>query len=227
MKNRKFELHRRKMKEYLRNNPVKLDKKGGIKIYHVYGEYAHEKAWWDDVGFIRNNYKVTVWFVHPRMKYHDEVTSGAWDLVPEPEELKGKRILDDWFNKSTANYKKVGKSRKKIVTYEVTRNTSEREELRKKWYDDLKKKEEELLVSSDFTVKPSMVVTSLPWCKGVELCVPIEVVDEVGLHQLKDLVTKVMNGETTIEKEFPGYVYGRDNWNEENVKPNPIHSVNL
>ncbi|NOS96906.1 MAG: hypothetical protein HOP25_00335 [Methylotenera sp.] len=46
----------------------------------------------------------------------------------------------------------------------------------------------------------------------VELCAPIEVRNEQDLIILANLVRKLLKRETTLEKEFPDYIYTKDNW---------------
>lgn len=213
MKNKKFEYNRRKMKETHRNNGMRLDTHRGIHAYHLYPEPLRDKAWWDDFSFIRNNYKVVVWFTHPRMIYHDKVTSAVFE---EALKIKPERdSFDKWFDKANANYKKVGKSRKKIVTYTCPESTKEQQE----WYARVKWEEEIALTTSAFSVKPSIKIECLDWCRGVSLCAPVEAVSEDGLRQLKTLVTRLLNGETTLEKEFPNYLYTSNDWIRENPEP--------
>ncbi len=224
MKNPLFEYRRRKMKENLRNNPWKNLNKDGLRVFHMYGgEYKKEITWWDDVGFVRNNYKVMVWWVHPRMDYRDKVETLAQEAVPYPD--TGTWLLKDWFSKKNANYKKVGKSRKKITSY----TASERENGANvsKWMDDLQAVEENLLIEGDVVSTPSFKVETLDWCRGVSICAPMEMHSEDDLKALVDLVKKLLNGETTMKAEFGEYKYTRENWVAENPSVSRIHGVNL
>lgn len=72
MKNQRLERLRRKMREYHRHHPWRLD--GGLFIPHAYpGAEAKKLSWWDDVGFILNGRRVIVWWRHPRCVYHDAI----------------------------------------------------------------------------------------------------------------------------------------------------------
>lgn len=185
---------------------LNVDDKYGIRIYHLYEGFEQPLAWWDDLAFRRNNYKVVVWFVHPRMEYKDRVEDIAHKDVPHPSES-----FSSLFPDKGKNYRKVGKSRKKLVSYTM----GDTGVSRRNWYDEFKKRTEELLVSSDVVIRPSIEVKTYDYCLGVSLCVPIEAVNEKGLVVLKDLTLKLLRGETTLEKEFPGYTYGASNWVEE------------
>ncbi len=221
MKNPLFELRRRQMKQYHRSHP--WDLKNGMSIYHMYGEeYAKPLTWWDDVGFIRNKYKVVVWWIHPRMDYRDKVENIAYEVCPYPDE--GINFCDGWFSKKNANYIKVGKSRKKVVSYT---SPGSRPSV-KEWLDQHQAAEEKILTEGDVVSKPSFKVETLSWCRGVSICAPIEVHGHDDLKALTDLVKRILNGETTIDAEFPGYNYTKENWNAEKIIPDistRIHSV--
>ncbi|WP_151704756.1 hypothetical protein [Nitrincola alkalilacustris] len=59
MKNSRLERLRRKMREYHRHHPWRLD--GGLFIPHEYPEAEVKPlSWWDDVGFILNGRRVIV-----------------------------------------------------------------------------------------------------------------------------------------------------------------------
>lgn len=47
---------------------------------------------------------------------------------------------------------------------------------------------------------------------GVSLVVPIEVLNEENVRALAALAKRLLKRETTVADEFPGYVYGREEW---------------
>lgn len=57
----------------------------------------------------------------------------------------------------------------------------------------------------------------LAWCRFVEVVAPVEVRNAAELAALADLVRRILKGETTLEREFPGYVYGKAQWAAEGL----------
>lgn len=53
---------------------------------------------------------------------------------------------------------------------------------------------------------------TLNWCVGVDICVPIEIRSPEEARALVSLARRLLKRETTLEREFPGYGYGRENW---------------
>lgn len=221
MKNPLFELRRRQLREYHKSHP--WDRLiNGMRIYHVYGgEYTKPLTWWDDVGFVRNKYKVMVWWIHPRMAYRDEVENLANDVCPYPDE--GVDFCGEWLSKKNANYVKVGKSRKKVISYSSP-GPRPRPSV-KEWLDQLQAAEEKILTEGDVVAKPSFKVETLGWCRGVSICAPMEVHSHDDLKTLTEMVKRILNGETTIASEFPGYVYTKENWNAEKIILDPFNKV--
>ncbi|MGB3835078.1 MAG: hypothetical protein WA928_00435 [Castellaniella sp.] len=64
----------------------------------------------------------------------------------------------------------------------------------------------------DFDVPASYLRERLSWSTSVHLIVPLEVRDEAELRVVADLGKRLLQGKTTIEREFPGYRYGREQW---------------
>lgn len=211
MKTRNFERNRKLQKQYGSKPNQKFDE--GIIVRHVYSDRdsSDTRSWWDDTGFNLNGVRVSIWWIHPRMAYTDAISEIAHTNVPIDYEDT------DLFSSSTKLYKKVGKSgkRKKICAYQM-KNTNDAQ--RHAWYERLTAEEERLKAESSTTVTPYMKVEALDWCRGVSLCVPIEVHGIPDLHKLCELVKKVLKGDTTIAKEFPGYKYTKDDWIAEELK---------
>ena len=111
MKIRKQERFAQRQRQYHQQHPWRLSK-DGLYIPHSYAETKPDSlSWWDDVGFILNDRRVIVWWRHPRYIYSAAIDEQSWEQAgPDPQ--------DDWlFEGATTNYKPVGKSRKKIVSY--------------------------------------------------------------------------------------------------------------
>ncbi|MDO9204135.1 hypothetical protein [Methylotenera sp.] len=175
----------------------------GLFIPHAYPKLLN-LSWWDDVGFILNGRRIMVWWMHPRMKYTDAINDLAWQEAGDPP-LHGA----DLFERSEKQWKKVGRSRKKVISY-VTRQTPDAQWA---YYDKLNSIEMRMQSEGiDSVISPSLSVEILPWCRGISLCAPIEVRDKKALSDLAALAKRLIKGETTLIKEFPKYQYGREDW---------------
>lgn len=180
----------------------------GIVVRHLYDE-PKTLSWWDDTGFNLNGRRVMIWWIHPRYKFNDAISDLAYENIPYVESD------EDLLCNSEKIFKYVGKSgkRKKVNGYSYTRPVTER----RKWYDTLKAEEERLKKVTDLVVTTHFKVDILDWCRGVHICVPMEIRGPADLHILCNLVKRVLKGETTLEKEFPGYMYTKDDWAKEIV----------
>lgn len=203
MKSRKQELFGRMQRQHHRNHPWRLSK-GGLYIPHSYAETKPDSlSWWDDVGFILNGRRVIVWWQHPRYIYSTAIESQSWDQAgPDPQ--------DDWlFDGATTNYKQVGKSRKKIVSYTSRQPSAEQDA----YYEHLcavrQRMESEGI---DLAVSLSWKRERLNWATGVSLVVPLEVRSEDELAQVAALARRLLLGQTTLQNEFPDYRYEKADW---------------
>lgn len=177
----------------------------GLYLPHSY-DPPRDLSWWDDIGFILNGRRIMVWWIHPRMSYADAIEERAWETaVIAPAEFS--TLLGH--ESSQKIWKKVGKSRKKIVGYQ----TLPQSEARREHYDKLFAAEKRLKAEGiDFEVRPSITVKAYSWGRGVELCVPVEVRNEQEARGLANLVRRVIKREASLEFEFPDYRYGRNEW---------------
>ncbi|MGZ8982324.1 MAG: hypothetical protein ACXW11_00040 [Methylotenera sp.] len=203
MKNPHIERLYRRMRQYHRHHQWRLD--NGLYIPHAYPDTNPEKmSWWDDVGFILNGRRIMVWWVHPRMKYADAINDLAWQEAGDPP-----LCVADIFGPSEKQWKKVGRSRKKVSSY-LTHQTPD---AMRAYYDKLSSIKMRMESEGiDLVVRPSISLEILPWCRGVNLCVPFKVRDEKELSKLAALAKRLIKGETTLAKEFPDYQYGREDW---------------
>lgn len=179
----------------------------GIVDRYKFDDAPNKLTWWHDTGFNLNGRRVMIWWTHPRCKFNDTISDLAYENVPYVESDV------DLIRESDPQYKYVGKSgkRKKISGFRCMSVPE-----RRKWYDTLKAEEERLKKVTDLVVTPSFTVDILDWCRGVHICVPMEIRGIADLHALCNLVKRVLKGETTLEKEFPGYTYTKDDWSKEN-----------
>ena len=111
MKTARFERLGRMQRQYHRQHPWRLSP-GGLFIPHSYAETKPDSlSWWDDVGFILNGRRVIVWWRHPRQVYATAIEERSWQEA-------GEDPGDNWlFDGATTNYRTLGRSRKKIVSY--------------------------------------------------------------------------------------------------------------
>lgn len=202
MKNPAQERFRIRMRQHHRNHPWRL--KGGLFVPHAYPEPLSELSWWDDAGFILNGRRVMVWWVHPRMKYEDQIGARAWQEAGDPPGGDS-----DLFGPREKQWKKVGRSRKKVVSY----RTMPPSEARQDYYAKLRAIKERMESEGiDFVVRPSISIQRLSWCIGVELCLPIEVRNRQDIQRLAELARRLVKREITLANEFPEYQYGRQDW---------------
>lgn len=208
MKNRHFEYMRRKMREYHRHHPWRLD--GGLFIHH---EYPHGKAnklsWWDDVGFILNGRRVIVNWLHPRRAYLDAIEQQAFDDVPAPSTPSTFEKFLSGQEPGTKHWRKLGRSRKKVVGERMPKTADE-------WvafYDAVNERQDELeRAGIDLDVVPSMRVGLCSTATTVDLVAPVEIRSEDEIRALAMLAKRLLKRETSVAAEWPGYSYGRDAW---------------
>lgn len=124
------------------------------------------------------------------------------------------------FDGAEKSYRKVGRSRKKIQGYTMTRRPGEQG-----WLDAVRAEEARLSAEAEFAVVPSIRVETLAWCRFVDIVAPVEVRSVAELRGLADLVRRILRGETTLEREFPGYVYGKAQWVGEGMAERPLSVV--
>lgn len=216
MKNRQFELRRRLARQYHQNKRGDQFEQG-ILVRHDYGEFdPNELSWWDDVQFILGGLRVAVAWQHPRHVYQGMIEDAAMKAVHHLHE----KIDGDLFEGAERSYKKVGRSRKKVQSYTMTRRPGEQE-----WLDAMRAEEARLSKEAEFSVVPSLWVEPLAWCRFVQIVAPVEVRSVAELRMLADLVRRILKGETTLEREFPGYVYGKAQWISEGLAERPLHFV--
>jgi len=216
MKNRQFELRRRLARQYHRNKHGDLFEQG-ILVRHDYGDVdPNSPSWWDDVMFILGRVRINVAWRHPRDVYRGMIEDAAMKAVEHLSE----KIEGDLFAGAEKSYKKLGRSRKKVLSYTTQSRPGAQE-----WFDALRVEEERLSATAEFTVAPSFKTELLDWCRFVSIVVPLEVRHAGELRALADLVRRILKGETTLELEFPGYIYGKAQWVADGLAGQPLYLV--
>ena len=117
--------------------------------------------------------------------------------------------MADYFAPSEKQWKKVGRSRKKVESYLCAPTPDSLQE----YYAKLSAIESRLESEGiDLVVRPSVSVKRLSWCTGVDLCIPVEVRSGEEVQALARLAKRLLKGETSLVSEFVGYEYGRAEW---------------
>ncbi len=196
MKNRHVEQLRRLARQRHRHAQEDYGP-GGIAVrYH----FQPGLSWWTDTAFVLNDYRVALSFLHPRMAYQWQVEELAQATVTHLYTHKG---LED----ATPIFRKIGRSRKKIQGY--ARNPRSAED---PWLNALKAEEARLFVEGNFVVTPYIRAEWTRYSRFVTLCAPVEVGNEETLIAMARLVRRLLKHETTLQAEFPGYAYTRNDW---------------
>lgn len=208
MKNSNQERMRRFRRQYHRSHPWRL----GASGHYIPHDYSQGRilSWWDDVGFVLNGRRVMVWWVHPRMKYQDAIEDAAWAEVGRPPK-SANHFLDD--AQCIKHYKRLGRSRKKIVSYQSPPTAPETSG----FYTRLGLAQDKIANEGiELEISPSLTIQALNWCTGVDICIPFEVLNESDAIALAETVRHIMkNGRSlaSIRDRIPsGYRYGRENW---------------
>ena len=157
-----------------------------------------------------NRRRVIVWWQHPRHVYANALDELAWQEA-------GESPHDDWITEgSTKNYRRVGASRKKVVSYTCRQSSA----AQSAYYDRLRTIRERLATEGvDCDITTSWKRERLAWATGVSLVAPLEVRNEVELTSVALLARRLVLGQTTLTAEFPEYRYGRADWLREQVPP--------
>ena len=203
MKIPRLEAMRRSQLEYHRAHPWRLSE-GGLFVPHSYEDTTPESlSSWDDVGFILNRRRVIVWWQHPRHVY----TEALWDEV---HKVVGDGPIDNWLTEGgTKNYRRVGRSRKKLVST-ILREPSP---ATRAYYDLLKVTYERLSTEGiEYNVSVSWKPKRLWWAKGVNIVAPLEVRNEKDVAELAGLGKRLIKGQLNLKSEFPDYSYTREDW---------------
>lgn len=199
MKKSRHERYRRLMRLFHRTHPWQLD--AGVYMPHTYLE-ARTLSWWDEVGFIVNRYRVVVWWEHLRTKYADELHRQACDQAGPCTELS-------MFTHEEKYWKRVGRSRKKVVGYRAQASSAEE----RSYFDAIAVKEDQLRLGGiEYSVRPSITVRRYSWGIGVELCTPQEVRNIEEARSLASMAKRLIKRQVTLDELFPDTSYDRENW---------------
>ncbi|MDO5651583.1 MAG: hypothetical protein Q4G13_05550 [Moraxella sp.] len=208
MKNKNFERKRQQAKRHAKKyNPANGFNEQGNHVIHSYEE-KRELGWWDDVDFMLGSQRIHVAWIHPRTHYEDLCSELAHKQKPYPY-----NTLKPLDKKPIYPTKGTKRQRKKAKFFEWTIP-----EERKNYFEELRKLENEILQSSDIVVRPYFKVEQLDWCRFVNVCLPIEVVDEATLNNMANIVRQLLARTTTLDELYPNYQYDKNDWIKEMIK---------
>ena len=216
MKNRQYELCRRRVRQYHRNARGDTFEQGILCRHDYHDVDPNGLSWWDDVMFILGGVRINVAWRHPRQVYQDMIEDAAMKATEHLHET----IEGEMFDGAEKTYKKLGRSRKKVVTYTAIRRPGEQA-----WFDALRAEEERIGVTAEFFVAPSCRIEMLDWCRYVEIVAPLEVRHAAELRALADLVRRILTGETILAHEFPEYIYGKPQCDADGLAGRPLYPI--
>ena len=145
---------------------------------------------------------------HPRYDYQGLIEKAALTAANGLYlQIEGGLFRDD-----EKQYAKVGRSRKKVLSYRWLLHPQERA-----WMDAVSAEEARLRRVAEFSVVPAFQVETLDWCRYVTLVAPLEVRTLEELRAMAALARRLVTRETTLDREFPGYTYTRTQWAAEGL----------
>jgi hypothetical protein len=203
MKQYHLEAMRRAQKHYHRANPWRLSA-GGLYVPHAYWDMTPQSlSYWDDVGFIMNGRRVIVWWQHPRYVYQEAIWDQVWIEV-------GEGPHDNWLTDGVTENSKPGR----IARYRRTATTRQTTSpARVAYYERLNSAFVRMSAQGiDCDVSVACKRNRLWWATGLSLVAPLDVRNEAELASVASLAKRLIRQETTLEREFPGYCYGRQHW---------------
>jgi hypothetical protein len=138
------------------------------------------------------------------MEYADAINELAWKEAGDPPAR-----VADYLTSGEKQWKKVGRSRKKVESYLCAPTPDNVQEYYAKHSAIESRLESEGI---DLVVRPSISVKRLSWCIGVDLCIPFDVRNGEEVRVLAGLAKSLLKGETNLVSEFAEYEYGRAEW---------------
>jgi hypothetical protein len=151
------------------------------------------------------------------MKYADEIHRQACDQAGPCTELS-------MLTHEEKYWKRVGRSRKKVVGYRAQASLAEE----RSYFDTIAVKEDQLRLGGiKYSVRPSIAVRRYSWGIGVELCTPQEVRNIEEARSLASMAKRLIKRQVTLNELFPNTCYDRENWlNESSARANDAAQAN-
>lgn len=206
MKNKKVE----KLYQLAKNNR-KTKNSGGSK-YKVYHSYLDEdrnllrtKGYWDDVGVYGGSLFTVICWTHPRYMFEEKIREHVY------EKMNTLYKEESFFNNFNKKYKKVGKSRKKVISYEYCVDT-EYNSPQKISYNQLF--EDELKVTNH--IQKCYINTYITKsARYIHVCYPVEVICEDSLKKMTDEVMGYSRDYSKFYEKYGEYGYSLSDYMNE------------
>jgi hypothetical protein len=199
MKNRYIEDLKRRAKLYHRNKRGD-DFSGGVVSRYSYAKMSPDTlTFWDDGVFIVNDYRVGLWWTHPRYEYQQRI---------EAETVR--RV--DKRNPDSNPFLGLNQYTGSAIRAAMRRRVWPAKEPLQRYFALLAEEERQVAQEVAFEVRPFMSIRWNNWCKELSLCVLIEVRSESDLRDLARLARQLVKRETTLVNEFSDYWYGQHEW---------------
>lgn len=207
MKNHYYENIRREFKSA---PPSKTEFVNKIRCHHSFIEIAPtDLTWWSDFSFMLNGCYISVDWIHPRMAFQNAVRRQAFK---QTEVLFGAEPYNPIFSAVEPLYKKIGKSRKKIIGWQTLSSENNNSVA---FSSALKLEEANARKDTDIIVKPSISVRWWKDGKSISLCAPAEIRSAEDVAALLVVVKRILKHEIGIDEAFNQFRYSRVNWFEE------------
>jgi len=200
MKNKQIEKCRRQMRDFHRHHQWRLE--NGLYFTRDYTDSA-ELSWSDEFGFILNGRRVIVHWCHPRTKYVEAINEAAW------REVGG--IPETPFEWHKMTWKRTGKSRKKIDSYQVEFDQTELARFAQQHTVEERMKRDGI----EYYVYPSFVARSTPRAISIDICMPVEINSRNDAIAVAFLVKDILNKKEEFRSKFLNYRYDIDTWKNE------------
>lgn len=205
MKNKHAEARYKNAKAYTKTRENDGSK---YRVYHLYkdenGKPLKEKGYWDDVGVFSGSIFNSICWVHPRYAFEEEIRHKSYDRLYDSD-------VEKWFNSFVPQYKKVGKSRKKVVSYQSPdiEEPTTPVKTHKEAFD-------EELAETSYVQKCFIKVNMYKTSRCIEVCYPIEVINEESLKAMADEVMGYIHDYSKFYEKYGDFVYGVNEYKQEN-----------
>ena len=211
MKNKFVEREYKKAKEYRKK---RRNDGSGYHVYHCYkdedGNLLKDKGYWDDVGVFKGSIYTCILWTHPRYEFDGHIRDKAVDRY---DSFNSKKMFDN--DNFIKNYKRVGKSRKKVAYF--TMNHSPDVGAERKSFADAFNEE---LATTTHIQRCSIKVSFKKNIRYIHVCYPIEVISEESLIQMADEVMGYYRNYNAFYEKYGEYTYTVDDYHRENdTKP--------
>lgn len=210
MKNKRIERLKTAAKQFHRSEHGYHFKNGIVAIHDDDELEPQRLSWREDVMFILNDYQVYVSWFHPRAAYVKQFQKEV--------RLKMKHFpCPDWLGPSKALYKKLGRSRVKIMGWRTTPvNWSA-------WAAEERKVRAQVELDANHVIVPSMESYWSEYGRSVMLCMPMEIHNEQDRITLAAITKRLLTRQVSLKDLFPDYRYTRDDWamEREQMTPDP------